>query len=364
MAMVSKKADIKEFSGEQLTDWLQEHEIDSYRTDQILKWIYLRQADSFEMMTDLGRDIRGLLTRNFRIDRLKKVKIETSRDGSQKYLFALRDGKQIETVLIPERNHYTLCISSQVGCAQDCRFCLTAAGGFERNLTTGEIVAQVRDVKRDLADPSRLTNVVFMGMGEPLANYRNLVGAIKIITDNEAGLGFANRRVTVSTAGLVPKISALGDDTKVNLAVSLNATDNETRNRLMPLNRKYPLEVLLEACRQFPLPPARRITFEYILIKNINDSLQDARRLAKLLRPIKAKINLIPFNPHEGCEFERPAESDISRFQQLLIRKNYTAIIRHSKGADISAACGQLKARRSGLTFDHASYLQKPQRNT
>jgi 23S rRNA (adenine2503-C2)-methyltransferase len=232
-----------------------------------------------------------------------------------------------------------------VGCAQDCGFCLTAAGGFERNLTAGEIIAQVRDVKNDLDDDDRLSNIVFMGMGEPLANYKNLVSALKVITDNDCGLRYANRRVTVSTAGLVPKLLALGLDTKVNLAVSLNATDNETRNKLMPINKKYPLEMLLKACRNYHLPPGRRITFEYILIKAINDSEADARRLAKLLQPIKSKINLIPFNAHEGCEYERPHEGVINRFQEILIGKNYTVIIRQSKGQDISAACGQLRAR-------------------
>ncbi|UCE51591.1 MAG: 23S rRNA (adenine(2503)-C(2))-methyltransferase RlmN [Desulfobacterales bacterium] len=340
-----KKKNILDISRDQLLAWLDNQGIESYRADQILKWIYLRQSDTFEGMTDLSKQIRQLLSQHFTILRLDIVRIETSKDGSQKYLFRLKDNKHIESVLIPERDHYTLCISSQVGCIQDCRFCLTAIGGFERNLTAAEIIAQVRDVKNLCDDANRLSNIVFMGMGEPLANYKNLVSAIKVITDSDAGLSFSNRKVTVSTAGLIPKLSALGDDTKVNLAISLNATDNKTRNKLMPLNRKYPLELLLEACRNYPLAPGRRITFEYILIKGINDSEDDARRLAKLLRPIKAKINLIPFNTHEGCEYERPEETVINRFQEILIHKNYTVIIRHSKGQDISAACGQLKAR-------------------
>jgi 23S rRNA (adenine2503-C2)-methyltransferase len=186
-----------------------------------------------------------------------------------------------------------------------------------------------------------------MGMGEPLANYNNLINALKVITDNDYGLRFANRRVTVSTAGLVPKLPALGQDTRVNLAVSLNATDNQTRNRLMPLNRKYPLEVLLDACRDYRVAPGRLITFEYILIKGVNDTEKDARRLAKLLRHIRSKINLIPFNTHEGCEFERPDEAVIHRFQEILNDNNYTVMIRQSKGQDISAACGQLRARSS-----------------
>jgi 23S rRNA (adenine2503-C2)-methyltransferase len=342
------KKNILEFSGDQLRSWLAEREIAAYRADQIQKWIYLRQADNFDFMTDLSKDIRSMLSQQFKIGRLETELVETSRDGSSKYLFKLNDGKRIESVLIPERDHYTLCVSSQVGCAQDCGFCLTAVGGFERNLSRGEIVAQVRDINKDLGDQIRLTNIVFMGMGEPLANYKNLLSAIGILTDNDAGLRFASRRVTVSTAGLVPKITALGRDTRVNLAVSLNATDNKTRNRLMPINRKYPLEKLMEACRQYLPAPGRRITFEYILIKGINDSVDDAERLAKLLRPIRCKVNLIPFNTHEGCDFERPAEAVIQAFYDVLFAKNYTVIIRRSKGQDISAACGQLKARSVG----------------
>ena len=348
MAIYKNKADILEFTRDQLVSWLAEREIAAYRADQIQKWIYLRQADNFDFMTDLSKDIRSMLSQQFKIGRLETELVETSRDGSSKYLFKLNDGKRIESVLIPERDHYTLCVSSQVGCAQDCRFCLSAVGGFERNLSRGEIVAQVRDIKKDLGEQKRLTNIVFMGMGEPLANYKNLVSAIGILTDNDVGLRFASRRVTVSTAGLVPKITALGRDTRVNLAVSLNATDNKTRNRLMPINRKYPLEKLMEACRQYLPAPGRRITFEYILIKGINDSVDDAERLAKLLRPIRCKVNLIPLNTYEGCDFERPAEAVIQAFYDILFAKNYTVIIRRSKGQDISAACGQLKARSIG----------------
>jgi 23S rRNA (adenine2503-C2)-methyltransferase len=343
-----KKKNILEFSGDQLRSWLAERGIAAYRSGQIQKWIYLRQADNFEVMTDISKDIRTMLSQQFAIDRLEAQKIETSRDGTRKYLFKLVDGKTIESVVIPEKNHYTLCVSSQVGCAQGCRFCLTAVGGFERGLSRAEIVSQVRDIKADLGDEKRLTNIVFMGMGEPLANYRNLVSAIDVLTDNDAGLRFASRRVTVSTAGLAPKITALGRDTRVNLAVSLNATDNETRDRLMPINRKYPLKTLMEACRQYLPAPGRRITFEYILIKGINDSVADAERLAKMLRSFRCKVNLIPFNAHEGCDFERPAEAAIQAFYDVLFAKNYTVIVRRSKGQDISAACGQLKARSIG----------------
>ncbi|MBW2429561.1 MAG: 23S rRNA (adenine(2503)-C(2))-methyltransferase RlmN [Deltaproteobacteria bacterium] len=343
-----ENTNIIEFTRAQLVAWLTEQGIALYRADQILKWIYLRQADSFNLMTDLSKDIRRLLVQHFVIGRLEVDKIETSRDGSRKYLFKLSDGKHIESVLIPEGDHYTLCVSSQVGCAQGCLFCLTATGGFERNLTRAEIIAQVRDIKNELENPEQLRNIVFMGMGEPLANYKNLVSALDTLTDNDAGLRFATRRITVSTAGLVPKFAALGRDTKVNLAISLNAIDNDTRSRLMPINRVYPLESLLKACRQYPLPAGRRITFEYILLKGINDSESHARRLVKLLQPIRCKLNLIPFNPHEGCDFKRPAESVIQAFYDILFAKNYTVIIRRSKGQDISAACGQLRARSAG----------------
>ncbi len=338
--------DIKEFTKGQLVDWLTDHSIRSFRAGQILRWIYARQADTFDTMTDLKQDIRELLTRHFTIDRLAIQCVETSRDGSKKYLFRLKDGHHIETVLIPEKGHATLCISSQVGCAQGCTFCLTASIGFTRNLTADEIVSQVRDVKNTMDNPEHLTNIVVMGMGEPLANYDNLIRAMNIILDGEFGLKFAKRRVTVSSAGVVPRLADLGRDITVNLAISLNATDNKTRDDLMPINRKYPLEILLEACRKYNLQPNRRITFEYILMKGINDSETDARRLAALLRPIKAKINLIPFNEHRGSDFKCPSESVISRFQQILIDRNYTVMIRRSKGQDISAACGQLAAKR------------------
>ena len=345
MKRSGEKINILELSKDRFVSWLEERHIESYRAAQVFKWIYLRQVDRFGLMTDIAKDIRILLEDHFTIDRLQIENIETSKDGSRKYLFTLKDEKRIESVLIPERDHYTLCTSSQVGCAQGCRFCLTARGGLQRNLSKAEIVSQVRDVKNELDDSKPLSNVVFMGMGEPLANYKNLVAAIEIITDSRFGLGFAGRRVTVSTAGLVPRLASLGRDTKVNLAVSLNAADNHTRDRLMPINRKYPIEKLLEACRLFPLTGGRRITFEYVLLKNVNDSNEDARRLAKLLRPIKSKINLIPFNSHEGCPFQRPDEDAIVRFQNILIDRNYTVIIRRSKGQDISAACGQLRAR-------------------
>lgn len=344
MSAILPKTDIKELTRDDLILWLKLRDIKPYRANQILKWVYLQQTDTFDVMTDIKKEIRERLSHHFSIKRLEKARIETSQDGTKKYLFKLGDGKYIESVLIPEKDHYTLCISSQVGCAQGCRFCLTARAGFARNLTKGEIIAQVRDVAYDIGDSKRLTNIVMMGMGEPLINYSNVVGAINTLTDSDVGLGFSSRRLTVSTAGFVPKLSALGRETSVNLAISLNATENKTRDMLMPINRNYPIERLLKACANYPLMPRQRITFEYILIKGINDSEEDAKRLVRLLRPIRAKINLIPFNTFKECRFDRSEDSVILNFRDILTKNNYTAIIRHSKGQDISAACGQLSA--------------------
>ena len=344
MTSASIKTDIKELTKDQFVSWIEGQGLKPYRAVQVLKWIYYRQADTFNIMTDVGKEIRKLLSRHFTIERLEKARIEKSKDGSSKYLFKLKDGKHVESVLIPEKDHHTLCISSQVGCAQGCKFCLTARGGFVRNLTKGEIVAQVRDIVNQLYDSKRLTNIVMMGMGEPLANYNNVVSAVETLTDSDAGLGFSSRRLTISTAGLVPRLSDLGRETSVNLAISLNATDNKTRNMLMPINRKYPIKRLLDACADYPLKPRRKITFEYILMKGINDSKEDAERLAVLLRPIRAKINLIPFNSYDGAIYECHEESEIHNFREILNKNNYTAVVRYSKGQDISAACGQLGA--------------------
>ena len=346
MSMEASKIDIKDLSREQLGAWLDRRGRRSFRASQILRWIYRHQTDHFPAMTNLGKPLQAELAAAFANNRLQVQNEAVSTDGSHKLLFRLQDDHHIETVLIPEKNHFTLCISSQVGCRQGCRFCMTAASGWGRDLSAGEIVSQVRDIlQRARAQGGMpLTNIVFMGMGEPLANYANVVQALAVITDADFGLGFSTRRVTVSTAGLAPRIPDLGRDTRVNLAVSLNAADDDTRSRLMPINRRHPLAELVAACRRYPLPPRRKITFEYILLKGVNDSMADARRLAKLLRPVKAKINLIPFNEYPGCEFERPDTERINRFQEHLADSHYTAIVRHSKGQDIGAACGQLRA--------------------
>lgn len=339
--------DIKSLTKEDLLAWLAQHGQQSYRADQILKWIYVRLADGFDDMTDLSKAFRAMLADHFSYGRLEVIEVATSTDGTRKFLFGLHDGQTVESVLIPERNHDTLCVSSQVGCAQGCRFCLTGQSGLVRNLTFDEIVGQVWAVRKQMDDPAQLTNLVFMGMGEPLANYRHLVTAIEVLTNSDWGMKFASRRITVSTAGLVPKLMALGRDTRINIAISLNEVEDAARSRLMPINDRYPIAGLIEACRNYPLPKGRKITFEYILFKGVNDSPAHARKLSKLLAPVKAKINLIPFNPFPGSPFQRPDETQIQAFHQLLIDKHFTSVVRYSKGLDIMAACGQL--RRSSM---------------
>lgn len=340
--------EITDFTRQELTAWFEENNERSFRGGQVFKWLYLKNVNTFDEMTDLGKELRERLKENFTLSTMELERSETSRDGTEKLLFRLQDNAYIEAVIIPEKDHFTLCISSQAGCAQGCKFCLTAKGGFLRNLTTAEIIGQIRSA-RSILDESNatrpLSNVVFMGMGEPLANYDNVIRALSIMTDSDYGLKLSSRRITLSTCGLVPEILRFGNDTEVNLAVSLNSTTDEVRSRLMPVNRRYPLDQLLEACANFQMKPRKKITFEYILIDGVNDTTADARRLIELLTPIRAKVNLIPFNEHEESDFKRPSEKKIQAFMQLLLDNNLTAMIRKSKGDDISAACGQLKAK-------------------
>ncbi len=350
--MTNSRLNVKLLSHNELQARLVDMGLKSYRAGQILKWIYTHYVLSFEGMTNIAKGERGLLASVFTIPAPKISKTEVSRDGTRKFLFELEDRHSIESVLIPDEDRKTLCISSQVGCRQACRFCLTGSGGFTRDLRDYEISDQVLEVSRILSQERArsITNIVLMGMGEPLANFDEVIKALKIIT-SEAGLGFSPRRVTVSTAGLVPEIEKLGESgVKVNLAVSLNATTDEVRNKIMPVNRRYPMEELVAACKRFPLEPRRRITFEYVMLKGVNDSGEDAQRLAKLLRGIKCKVNLIPFNPFPGSEFERPDDITVRRFQKILLDHHYTAPVRESRGRDISAACGQLREREGVKT--------------
>jgi 23S rRNA (adenine2503-C2)-methyltransferase len=292
-------------------------------------------------MSSLPKSVRVLLKDRTCISPLEMVKTQVSTDGTQKYLFKLWDGHFIESVLIPERDHYTLCISSQAGCAMGCRFCLTARQGLKRDLTPSEIVEQVVQVKRSVSNPDRLTNVVFMGMGEPLANYEAVKKAVKNLMDEE-GMNFSRRRVTLSTCGLVPVMARLGNELNVKLAVSLNAADDKTRSQLMPVNRRYPLKQLIKACQAFPLARGERITFEYVLIRDINDRDVDALNLTEILSTLRAKINLIPLNSHKGTSMAPPPTERVLQFQNILLKRHYTALIRKSRGRDILAACGQL----------------------
>ena len=311
-----------------------------FRARQVQKWLFKGVAD-FAAMTDIGKEFRKLLLEKTYVSRLFLLERQHSADGSEKFSFRLEDGAVIESVLIPETDHYTLCLSSQAGCAQNCRFCLTAQQGLHRNLSPAELINQILLVRSLIANPSTVTNLVFMGMGEPLANFSNLVKALTIILA-DWGLNFSSRRVTVSTAGLAPLIPALGRAVRVNLAVSLNAPNDALRRRLMPVTQKYPLAQVLEACQAFPLPPHRRITFSYVLLKGVNDSPDQARELARLLRGQRAKINLIAFNPHPDLPFGRPNPAVVQEFQDILVQAHYTTMVRESRGRDISAACGQL----------------------
>lgn len=350
--MSNSRLNIKSLSLEDLRSMTTLLGLERYRADQIFKWIYSGYASSFDDMTNIAKKDRATLSEALVIPRPVMAKTEVSSDGTRKFLFELEDGHTVESVLIPDEDRLTLCISSQVGCRQACRFCLTGSGGFVRDLKAFEIADQVLEVSRLVKREGKrgVTNIVLMGMGEPLANLDEVLRAMTIIT-SEAGLGFSPRRVTVSTDGLVPEIGKLGKSgIKVNLAISLNATTDEIRDRIMPVNRRYPIKELLDSCRRFPLEPRRRITFEYVMLKGVNDSVEDALRLAKLLRGIKCKVNLIPFNPFPGSEFKRPDEKAVRRFQKVLLDHHYTAPVRESRGRDISAACGQLREKEAAAS--------------
>ncbi len=336
--------DLKDLSPDALVDFLAGMGKEKFRAEQVLRWIYQRGVEEFSEMTDLAKSFREELSQRATISSFTHETVEVSSDGTRKFLFRLHDGKSVETVLIPmESGRSTLCVSTQVGCAMQCAFCFTGTFGLERNLATSEIVNQVCAVRKDYT----VDNIVMMGMGEPLHNLDNVIDALKILYV-ATGFDYSSRKVTLSTSGLIPEMRELGLRIKVNLAVSLNATTDAVRDELMPVNRRYPLAELMEACRSYPHAPHQRITFEYILIKDVNDSLTDAKRLIKLLHGIKAKVNLIPFNEHPGSDFQTPDEVTIRAFQSYLLDRQIVAIRRASKGQDISAACGQLKGKSEG----------------
>jgi 23S rRNA (adenine2503-C2)-methyltransferase len=338
---MTTKTDLKNFPLPALELFLKGKGKERFRATQIFKWIYQKGAVSFEEMTNISKDLRSELTETACISSLEAEAIEEGSDGTRKYLFSLGDGCAVESVMIPDEGRATLCISSQVGCAMACEFCLTGTFRLTRNLTTAEIINQIMAVQRDV----EIRNIVFMGMGEPLHNLDNVIPAIQIMLDGN-GLQLSNRRVTLSTCGLVPEMARLGREIpNVNLAVSLNATTDELRDRIMPINRTYPLKALMQACKEFPLPGRRKVTFEYVMMGGINDSLEDAKRLLRLTSDIPNKVNLIPFNEHEGCGFKAPTRAAVDAFHKYLIDRNVTVITRDSRGGDISAACGQLKGK-------------------
>ncbi|MFZ2197765.1 MAG: 23S rRNA (adenine(2503)-C(2))-methyltransferase RlmN [Thermodesulfovibrionales bacterium] len=338
---MSNRINLKSLSRDKIFDFIKARGLPRYRADQLLNWIYERYASSLEEITEFSKDLRTSLAEIAYIGNLTVVKRQLSSDGTEKFLFGLEDGQTIESVLIPEKDRLTLCISSQVGCTMGCSFCFTGKSGLIRNLRSWEILDQILSVNR-LIKPKKITNIVLMGMGEPLANFEEVVDALKRIV---LFIGISKRKITLSTAGLVPKILELPRAAPdINLAISLNATTDIVRDRLMPINRKYPIRVLIDALRRYPLKPMRKITIEYVLISGINDSVEDARRLVRLLKGIRCKVNLIPLNPHEGSDLQRPSDVSVLSFQKVLTDNNMTALLRESKGQDILAACGQLRA--------------------
>lgn len=338
---------IQNYTLSELESWVETLGERRFRARQVFRNVYGRRITDWGECSDLSKMFRVQLEHGAHLHALELRNVRESGDSTRKYLFQLSDGLQVETVLIPDSPRHTLCLSSQVGCALGCKFCLTGTLGLKRNLSTAEIVDQVCRVQEDLGAARRITNLVFMGMGEPLANADAVLRAIHILTD-PLGLAFSHRRITLSTAGLVPQMARLGSETPVNLAVSLHAAEDGLRSELMPINRVYPLDLLIQACRDFPTPPRKRITFEYILLDGVNDSPRHARDLVRLLHGIRAKVNLMPFNPYPGSEFGRPSEKVVLAFQEVLHAAQLTAIIRESRGADIGAACGQLVAGPEG----------------
>lgn len=342
-----------------------------FRAHQVMKWIHHRYVTDFSEMTDLGKALRAKLEQHAEVRVPQVIFDKASNDGTHKWLLGMDPKNAIEAVFIPDKGRGTLCVSSQVGCALNCQFCSTATQGFNRNLSTAEIIGQVWVAARHLGNvphqQRKLTNVVMMGMGEPLANFDNVVRAMSIMRD-DLGYGLANKRVTLSTAGMVPMIDRLGEESDVSLAVSLHAPNDELRSELVPLNKKYPIEQLMDACVRYALRKrGTSVTFEYTLMKGVNDQPQHARQLVRLLRQFDnavqmkdaAKVNLIPFNPFPGTRFERPDDAAIRSFQKLLNEAGLIAPVRRTRGDDIDAACGQLKGQVMDRTRRQAEFRKR-----
>jgi 23S rRNA (adenine2503-C2)-methyltransferase len=313
-----------------------------FHARQVFQWVHRRGVTDFGLMSDLGRDLRARLAAQFAIATPHVERMERSTDGTTKFLLRLADGKLIESVYIPDTPAQTFCISTQVGCAMRCGFCLTGKMGIDRNLTAGEIAGQVRVLARELGMLDTRFNIVLMGMGEPLHNYEATMKALRMLAD-EHGFGLSPRRMTLSTVGVLPALERLATEPLMpNLAISLHSTTEEQRDMLVPINRKYGLKELLDACRRFPIKRRERITFEYVLLQDVNDTPEDARRLVRLLHGIRGKVNLLPLNEAAGIPFARPSDDRVNRFARILSEHGITVSVRKSRGRDIRAACGQL----------------------
>jgi 23S rRNA (adenine2503-C2)-methyltransferase len=315
-----------------------------YRGRQLATWIYRKGVTDIGEMSDLPKEFRSALAERARTALPELERATPSQDGSQKLVFRLEDGGRVSAVVMPDEGRITLCLSTQVGCGYACAFCLTGTMGLTRNLTAAEIVGQLLVASSLLREGERVSHIVFMGMGEPLANYAALVQSLRILTDAKLGLGYSPRRLTVSTVGLVSGIEKLArEDLKINLAISLHAASDEVRSRLMPVSRAWNLEALMRAVRAYPLAARQHVFFEYVMLDGVNDAPEEAQRLVRLLRGVRAKVNLIPFNDWEGSTFRRPPLARILAFQSILLEAGVTTTVRWSKGEDIGAACGQLK---------------------
>ena len=341
------KENIKNWTRSELRTWMdlqsENHQkIRAFRADQVFAWLYHHKVDDFDDMPNIGKVTRKLLKEHFYIDSIQSAEARKSKDGSIKYRLTLKDDHHIETVLMPHTDHFTVCVSSQVGCGMGCDFCMTGTMGLTRNLETSEIINQVLHAWKDLPEGEIIRNIVFMGMGEPFHNYKNVMQALEILTD-EHGFNFSQRRITVSTSGLLPKIRRFGQEAiKPNLAVSLNGVNDQVRSQLMPVNNAYNLEKLVGVCRDFPLESRKRITFEYILMRDLTDSIEDAKGLIRLLHGIKFKVHLIPYNSAPVSKYQAPKPEKVRAFQQYLLDHGVVATLRISKGQDIQGACGQL----------------------
>ena len=342
MPTAERRPDLAELELPALEAALEARGHQRFHARQIFRWLYRRGVADVEAMTDLSRDLRAALAQDFTLSALTLAHRETSADGTEKFLLRLADGKHIESVFIPDTPAMTFCISTQVGCAMACAFCLTGKMGLVRNLTAAEIVGQVRVLADALDMREAPFNIVLMGMGEPLHNYDETMKALRILAD-EHGFDMPARRITLSTVGLLPALERLASEPVMpNLAISLHAPTDFQRGELVPINRKYGVSDIIEACRRFPLQKRRRITFEYVLLAGVNDSPQDARRLAKLVAGVKSKVNLIPLNAAAGIPFERPSDEAIDRFAKIVSEHGVDVSVRKSRGRDIRAACGQL----------------------